>query len=205
MPSPLDPGNIPKFVNQLAIPPIYEPTIAKDPKTGKVKSHDYQVTISQFSQQILPEGLPETNVYGYGSKVRDSETGDIIPDYRSTPGPTFEAVRHIPINVQWVNNLTDPQPLAVDPTIHWADPNNIGMPMPPFPPFPPGFPFAQSPVPIVAHLHGGETEPASDGYPEAWFTAGEAIKGPDFVKSRYRYVNEQEPTTLWYHDHALGI
>lgn len=35
--------------------------------------------------------------------------------------------------------------------------------------------------------------------------AGEAITGPAFTKSRYHYVNEQEPTTLWYHDHALGI
>lgn len=205
MPNPLDPNTIPKFVNQLVVPPVYKPIVFKDPKTGKVKSHNYRVTMSQFSQQILPAGFPETTVYGYGGPVRDPETGDIIPDFKSSPGPTFEAVRHIPINVQWVNNLTEPHPLAVDPTLHWADPNNMGMPMPPFPPFPPGFPLAQSPVPVVPHLHGGETEPPSDGYPEAWFTAGEALKGPAFVKSLYHYDNEQEPTTLWYHDHALGI
>lgn len=93
----------------------------------------------------------------------------------------------------------------MDPTLHWADPNNMGMPMPPFPPFPPGFPLAQGPVPVVPHLHGGETESASDGYPDAWFTAGENLTGPAFVKSRYHYANQQEPTTLWYHDHALGI
>jgi FtsP/CotA-like multicopper oxidase with cupredoxin domain len=205
MPNPLDPNNIPKFISQLVIPLIYEPTVFKDPKTGKVKSHDYQVTISEFTQQLLPTRFPATTVYGYEGKVRDPETGEIIPDFRSTPGPTFEAIRHIPINVQWINNLTEPHPLAVDPTIHWANPNNMPMPMPPFPPFPPGFPLAQSPVPIVTHLHGGETEPSSDGYPEAWFTAGEAITGPKFIKSRYHYVNDQEPTTLWYHDHALGI
>ncbi|MFZ5643229.1 MAG: multicopper oxidase family protein [Bacillota bacterium] len=205
MPNPLDPKTIPKFVNELVIPPVYEPTVVKDPITCKVKSHDYRVTISQFTQQILPAGFPETTVWGYGSKVRDPETGNIIQDFRSTPGPTFEAIRHIPINVQWVNDLTGPYPFAVDPTIHWADPNKMGMPMPPFPQFPPGFPLAQSPVPIVTHLHGGETEPSSDGYPEAWFTAGETITGPDFIKSRYHYVNEQEPATLWYHDHALGL
>ncbi|MHB8124575.1 MAG: multicopper oxidase family protein [Desulfitobacteriaceae bacterium] len=205
MPNPLDPNTIPKFVNQLVIPPVFEPTVVKDPCTGKVKSHNYRVAISQFTQQILPEEFSETTVWGYGSKVRDPKTGEIISDFRSTPGPTFEAVRHIPINVQWINNLTEPYSLAVDPTIHWADPNKMGMPMPPFPPFPPGFPLAQSPVPIVTHLHGGETEPPSDGYPEAWFTAGEAITGPDYVKSLYHYVNDQEPTTLWYHDHALGL
>lgn len=206
MPNPLNPKDIPKFENQLIVPPVYEPTVIRDPITCKVISHYYLVTISQFTQQILPEEYPETTVWGYGGKVRDPETGDIIPDFKSTPGPTFKAIRHIPINVQWINNLTVAQPLAVDPTIHWADPNNMGMPMPPFPPFPPGFPLAQSPVPIVTHLHGGETEPASDGYPEAWFTAGEAaITGPAYIKSRYHYANDQEPTTLWYHDHTLGI
>ena len=205
MPQPLDPKTIDKYVNELVIPPVFEPTEIKDKNTEKVKCHNYEAAISQFTQQILPVGFPETTVWGYGGKVRDPETGHIIPDFRSTPGPTFEVKRHIPINVQWVNNLTEPNPLAVDPTIHWADPNNMGMPMPPFPPFPPGFPLAQSPVPIVTHLHGGETEPPSDGYPEAWFTAGEAITGPDYVKSLYHYVNDQEPTTLWYHDHALGV
>jgi FtsP/CotA-like multicopper oxidase with cupredoxin domain len=205
MVNPLDPNSIPKYVNELVVPPIYEPTEVKDSLNCKVKSHDYQVTISQFTQQILPVGFPETTVWGYGSQVRDSETGEIIPDFRSTPGPTFEAIRHIPINVQWINNLTEPNPLAVDPTIHWANPNDIEMPMPPFFTFPPGYPLAQSPVPIVTHLHGGETEPSSDGYPEAWFTSEEAIKGPDFIKSLYHYNNDQDPTTLWYHDHALGV
>lgn len=203
MENPLDPNSIPKYVNQLVIPPVFEPTVVK--KDNKVKSHNYRVTASEFTQQILPVGFPETTVWGYGGKVRDPETGDIIDNFRSTPGPTFEAVRHIPINVQWVNNLTGSYPLAVDPTIHWANPNNMPMPMPPFPPFPPGFPLAQSPVPMVAHLHGGETEPPSDGFPEAWFTAGEAITGPAFEKSYYHYGNDQESTTLWYHDHALGL
>ncbi len=204
MPAPLDPNNIPKFVNQLAIPPTFEPIIHKDPYSGFF-SHNYLVTVSQFSQQMLPAGFPETTVYGYGGKVRDRLNGDITQDYRSSPGPTFEAIRHIPVHVQWVNNLTGAQPLAVDPTLHWADPNQMGMPKPPFQPFPPGYPLAQRPVPIVTHLHGGETEPSSDGFPEAWFTAGEAITGPGFVKSRYHYLNDQESTTLWYHDHTLGM
>jgi spore coat protein A len=205
MPNSLDPNSIPKYVSQLVIPPVFVPRVVKNHKTCKVKSHNYRVTASEFTQQILPVGFPETTVWGYGGKVKDPETGEIIANFRSTPGPTFNAVRHIPINVQWVNNLTGSYPIAVDPTIHWANPNKMPMPMPPFPPFPPGFPLAQQPVPIVTHLHGGETEPPSDGYPEAWFTAGEAIIGPHFKKSRYHYVNDQESTTLWYHDHALGL
>ncbi len=205
MHNPLDPTLIPKYKNQLVIPPIYEPTVVKDPSTCEVMSHNYHVTISQFSQQLLPEKFPQTTVWGYESKVRNPETGEIIPDYKSTPGPTFEAKRHIPINVKWINNLTGSELLAVDPTIHWANPNNMEMPMPPFLPFPPGYLQAQSPIPIVTHLHGGETEPASDGYPEAWFTEGEEILGPEYIKSLYHYSNEQESTTLWYHDHTLGI
>ncbi|MBC2723227.1 MAG: multicopper oxidase domain-containing protein, partial [Desulfosporosinus sp.] len=205
MPTPLDPSSIPKFVNSLVIPPVYEPNVIKNCSNGKVVSHDYIVNVSQFTQQILPNGFPETTVWGYGGRVRDPETGEIIPHFRFSPGATFEAKRCIPINVQWVNDLTEPNPLPVDPTLHWADPNNLGMPMPPFPSFPPGFPLAQYPVPIVPHLHGGETESASDGHPDAWFTAGETLTGPAFEKSLYHYSNQQEPATLWYHDHTLGI
>jgi FtsP/CotA-like multicopper oxidase with cupredoxin domain len=105
---------------------------------------------------------------------------------------------------------------AVDPTIHWADPGKMGMMMltPPVeaPTFPPGYVDAQSPVPIVTHLHGGEVPSAYDGGPDAWFTAN-GIHGPSYATivptdpnaAVYEYPNTQEPTTLWYHDHALGI
>jgi spore coat protein A len=60
-------------------------------------------------------------------------------------------------------------------------------------------------IPVVTHLHGGHTESASDGLPEAWFTQGFKESGPFFVKKEYYYDNDQEAATLWYHDHALGI
>jgi FtsP/CotA-like multicopper oxidase with cupredoxin domain len=207
MPNPLDPTTITKYSNQLFIPPVYVPTVIKDQISGEAINQNFIVTISQFTQQILPvsDGLPATTVWGYESTVRDSQTGTIIQNFMSTPGPTFEATRHIPINVQWINNLTGAYSLAVDPTIHWANPNNMPTPSSPFNSFPPGYAEAQSPVPVVTHLHGGETEPSSDGYPEAWFTTGEAITGPAFIKSLYQYVNSQQSTTLWYHDHALGL
>lgn len=201
---PLNPKTIPKYVNQLPVPPVYEPTIVTDPITGDIISQDYTVSVNQFPQQILPPPLPMTTVWGYGGTVKDPVTGLPVP-FQNSPGATFEAIRGIKVIVQWVNNLWGPHLLAVDPTLHWADPNNFGMPMPPFPTFPPGFSQAQSPVPIVTHLHGGEVQSYFDGHPDSWFTAGEAIKGMEFVTSRYTYPNMQEPTTLWYHDHALGI
>lgn len=201
---PLDPKTIPKFVNQLVVPPVYAPIIIKDPKHCGIEEHFYIVFASQFQQQILPSEFPKTTVWGYGGLVKDPATGGVML-FRNAPGATFETIRGIKIHVQWLNCITTPHFLPVDPTLHWADPNNIGMPQPPFNPFPPGYPRAQKPVPIVMHLHGGETEPASDGHPDAWFTAGEVKRGPTFIKSLYTYNNTQESTTLWYHDHALGI
>ncbi|MBD1372910.1 multicopper oxidase domain-containing protein [Hazenella sp. IB182357] len=203
MVKPLDPNSIPKYVNFLPIPFIFKPSIEFDERTGKVKSHKYTVNITEHIQQILPFGFPETKVFSYEGLVHFKYGGQRI--VRSTPGPTFEALRNIPIHVQWVNNLTNPHFLPVDPTLHWANPNQFPPPSPPFIPFPPGYPQAQFPIPTVTHLHGGETSSDSDGHPEAWFTHNETKKGPAFSTSLYTYLNQQQPTTLWYHDHVLGI
>lgn len=204
MTQPLDPNLIPKYENQLLIPPVFKPTIVKDPITGKEISHNYTINMTQFKQQILPPEFPMTTVWGYEGFVSNPITGDPIC-FRSSPGATFEAIRDIPVNVQWVNNITKPNFLPVDPTIHWANPNGFPPPTPPFKEFPPGYLLAQSPVPLVPHLHGGEVRSDSDGGPDSWFTAGEEEKGPGFLTSRYNYPNEQEPATLWYHDHSLGL
>jgi FtsP/CotA-like multicopper oxidase with cupredoxin domain len=207
--APLDSKTIPKYVTELAVPRAYTPTVVTDPVTGNVVSHDYTVDVTQFTQQVLPVGFPQTTVWGYGGNVTNPDGSSSY--LRATPGATFEAVRGVPVNVQWVNNLVDANtgaPLThmfpIDPTLHWANPNMMAAPLPPFL-APPGYPDAQSPVPIVPHLHGAEVESASDGSPEAWWTPGEVLRGRHFVKSRYSYANRQAPTTLWYHDHALGL
>lgn len=199
----LNPKCIPKYVDELPIPPVYKPVVVKDPVTGEAISRNYTIDMAQFSQQILPDKFPETTVWGYGGNIEDPNTGETVC-YRGTPGPTFEEVRGITSHVQWVNNITEPNLFAVDPTLHWANPNKIPPPLPPFEPFPPGYPLAQSPVPLVTHVHGLEVRSDSDGGPESWFTAGEEKKGKEFLTSRYTYPNSQEPTTLWYHDHSLG-
>lgn len=195
---------IPKYVNQLFIPPVYEPVIVRDPITGREISHNYTINMRQFSQQILPKKFPKTTVWGYEGKVK-YPCSDESYYFHSSPGATFKAVRGIPINVQWINNITEPNLFAVDPTLHWANPNDIPSPKPPFLPYPPGYRLAQTPVPLVVHLHGGEVRSDSDGNPETWFTAGEEKTGKEYTTSRYTYPNAQEPTTLWYHDHTLGI
>ena len=86
------------------------------------------------------------------------------------------------------------------------------------------------PVPLVTHLHGASgVGDESDGYAEAWylpsasnipagyategtwynFFAGKAAAnfgvawGPGFAT--FQYPNNQRESTLWYHDHVLGM
>ena len=241
--TPLDPLTIPKWVNQLTgAPPVYVPiTVVRD-GNGNIIQENYDVTVTQFEQQILPSTdingnpLGKTTVWGYGGIVKDAITGATLGYVRNSPAPTFEATRNVKVRVTWINNLTDlnGNPLsymyAVDPTLHWANPYNLNMEqimqdaiMGNAPRFPPGYAGAigsnglpgwnaQTPVPIVTHLHGGEVPSEYDGGPEQWFTA-DGLHGPNYATAEatypnaavYEYPNTQEPTTLWYHDHALGL
>lgn len=210
----LDPTLIPKFVNQLnGPPPVYMPTSVLD-ESGNVIMQKVTVDMTSFMQQVLPAPLPQTPVWGYGGETYDPLTGTPLGYVRNQPGPSFEATRGIPIAVEYQNKITTSQMFPVDPTLHWANPNEVPMDsyMPPFLTYPPGYPEAQSPVPLIPHLHGGEVQSTSDGNPEAWFTAS-GLHGPAYntavptsaSSAVFYYPNEQPSTTLWYHDHALGI
>ena len=208
----LDPMTIPKWENQLTgPPPVYQPTIIT--KNGQDVEYDYTVTMSSFQEQVLPPSMNlPTTVWGYGGLAQDALTGAPLGYVESAPGPTFETVRGIPAVVKWVNNITTPFLFPVDPTIHWADPNNYGMSASTMATFPPGITQVQTPVPLVPHLHGGETQSYYDGTPNEWFTAN-GLHGSDYSTYQktdanaaiYYYNNDQQPTTLWYHDHALGV
>jgi len=95
-------------------------------------------------------------------------------------GPTFEVKRGVPITVTARNNLgAHPLAFAIDTTLHGAVEADKTTPR------------------TTVHLHGGNTEAGSDGHPEATFLPGRRFD--------YHYANNQEATTLWYHDHSLGI
>src|SRR5262249_52765481 len=51
------------------------------------------------------------------------------------------------------------------------------------------------PESMSVHLHGGHTPPSSDGHPCDLVAPG--------ADKDYDYPNNQIPTTLWYHDHAV--
>src|SRR5665213_2045790 len=94
------------------------------------------------------------------------------------PGPTFEARSGRGILVEWVNGLPARHILPIDHTLCGA-----GVDRPD--------------VRAVVHVHGARVPAESDGYPESWTTPGQSLV--------YHYPNHQDATTLWYHDHAMGI
>jgi FtsP/CotA-like multicopper oxidase with cupredoxin domain len=211
----LDPTTIPKYVSPLVIPP-------EMPKSTTDMTVDYQIAVQQFQQQILPAGFPATTVWSYGSADD--------PASFNYPAFTVEASANLPTKVKWINNLKDaagnflPHLFAVDQTLHWANPTGVGCkdgtartdcagtnPLP-----------YSGPVPIVTHVHGAHVGPESDGYPEAWWLpdalnipAGYVSQGSNWGQAGgflpvpgqavFQYPNDQSETTLWYHDHSLGM
>ncbi len=103
------------------------------------------------------------------------------------PGPSIVTWRDQIVRVKWENHLpVFRHLLPVDTTLHSSGP---GIPQ----------------VRTVVHLHGGHVHTDSDGYPEAWFTNNYEIVSPLFKNRVYEYTNHQRASTLWYHDHAIGI
>ncbi len=222
----LDPATIPKFTNQLTGPPPVFNAVNVTDGQGNLLEQDYTVKVSEFNQQILPTikaddsptGFPKTTVWGYQGTAKDALTGANLGVVSGTPGCTIEATQGVPVKVKWVNNLVDSAGnplkyfLPVDSTIHWANPNGLPMGTMNMAASSSTGASALSPVPIVTHLHGGEVPSTSDGFPDSWYTP-DGKHGPAYTTEEstdpnaavYIYPNTQPPTTLWYHDHALGL
>lgn len=202
----LDPLTIPKFAHELPIPQVFAPTVIKG-KGGQVIRHEYNVSTAHTRVQMLPPGFPNffpmTTVLGYGGLVK-SPGSNRTEFVLASPGPVFENTRGIPNRLTWMNQIREPHFLPVDPVLHWANPLAMEPPVPPFVPFPPGYADAQFPVPAVTHTHGLVVAPQFDGTAEEWFTPFNH-RGPSFVSNTYEMPNEQPPTQLFYHDHAMGI
>ena len=222
----LDPLTVPKYVTPLVIPPVMN-----NDGTG---ADNYDIAVREFFQQILPAGFPATKVWSYGPAA-DAVPAVAAPDPASQfnyPAYTIETTANVGVNVQWINDLVDAvgDPLphllgpVVDQTLHWANPG-----------FTPCADLAKTkdcttndptpytgPVPIVTHVHGAHVMPHSDGYPEAWWLPAGVdasvsdMSGTLFDDSTgtnpgnlgyadYSYLNTQPATTLWYHDHTLGM
>lgn len=220
----LDLAAVPRFADPLIIPPVMPAAgVRWDPATRRLVPY-YEIEVTQFQQQILPSPYPQTTVWSYGAVGR--------PETRNYPAFTIENLTGLPTRVKWVNGLVDasgdylPHLLPVDQTLHWANPGQLpcmdGTARTDCrPAAPPQAPYG-GPVPIVTHVHGAHVQPDSDGYPEAWYLpaarnipAGFATRGALWGQipgapvedgaATFQYRNDQPETTLWYHDHSLGM
>jgi spore coat protein A, manganese oxidase len=151
------------------------------PKLNQVRLSSSSVNIFEVAETKQWLGLidPKTQ-----KRLKTTIWGYGLEGSPTYPGPTLLAKSDVSVRVEWRNNLPQTHLLPVDTTYHAAK-TKFG-------------------TPIVTHLHGGHTEAASDGGPEAWYTANYAEKGVNFKQKVYNYHNDQEGTSLWYHDHTLG-
>ncbi|HYZ57720.1 MAG TPA: multicopper oxidase domain-containing protein [Streptosporangiaceae bacterium] len=175
----------------------------------RVTGTSLQAGMFEFQQFVLPDSFysPLAAPFSKGTYLWGYAVGAVGANpAASYPGVTVEAKKGTAITFKFVNNLpANPvlrKYLTIDQTIHWADPLQQGMQFSPF----------TGPIPTVVHLHGGENQSTSDGVPEGWFTSnGLHGKGYSTAASTsanstiYAYPNNQQATTLWFHDHALGI
>jgi FtsP/CotA-like multicopper oxidase with cupredoxin domain len=228
----LDPGFVPKFQSPMLVPPVMPRKDTITRPGGKPVDY-YEISMRQFAQQILPAGLPATTVWGYGGVAAQSNRGLLVHNAPSLTieARWNRPVRVKWINdLMDENGHYLPHLLPVDPTLHWANPPG-GIDgrdsRPSFTETPGRY---TGPVPMVTHVHGAVgVADDSDGYAEAWylpaandiplgyakegswygFFAGKAARaygvewGPGFAT--FQYPNENRASTIWYHDHTLGM
>ena len=119
--------------------------------------------------------------------------------------------------------------LPVDRSLHWANPEQLPCTNPaktkdcrPMDNAVLSDPYL-GPVPMIPHVHGAHVGPESDGYPESWWlpaannipstyaTTGSLVNkygiqtNTKAGQAMFKYPNTQPSTTLWYHDHTLGM
>jgi spore coat protein A, manganese oxidase len=228
----LDPADVLKYQTPLLIPPVMPRARANRSMGGRQVDY-YEISMRQITQQILPAGLPATTVWGYGAISSASRRSLLVHNAPSLTieAQWRKPVRVKWINelVDGAGNYL-PHLLPVDPTLHWANPPGgvagrdsraaFGSTPGPY----------TGPVPIVSHVHGAVgVGDESDGYAEAWYLpaannipagyasegtwyhyfAGKAQAGygetwgPGFAT--FQYPNHNRASTIWYHDHALGM
>lgn len=173
-------GQAPGPVKELTpfLDPLRIPPVARTTCADGVSHLTVEMRTAAVS---LHSQLPPTRAWTYDGHV---------------PGPTIEVRRGEILRVTWQNNLTGELPLTVvevpnvslTPAI-WDQPGRSG--------YSPREDVAKlAPWPVV-HLHGAVTGSGNDGWPENVLQAGRAQLS--------EYPNGQPATTLFYHDHAMGL
>jgi FtsP/CotA-like multicopper oxidase with cupredoxin domain len=140
----------------------------------------------------------KTNVWGYGNDTV-SWPGQTIQVMSTSAGGDPETV------VRWSNELGNKHLLPIDTSLHWCY-SLHGYTQ---------YSIRRNGVPIITHLHGGNSDFLFDGNPEFFYSPDGDIKGPQWFTdaaqaeggftTTFRYNNGVPAGNLWYHDHALGI
>jgi FtsP/CotA-like multicopper oxidase with cupredoxin domain len=229
--SGLDHASILKYAAPMVIPPAMPRTRKIRTRGGKNIDY-YEIAVRQFGQQILPvaDGFGPTTVWSYGS-VNHPGTFNYPAFTIEAKWKAPVRVKWINELTDAAGNYLPHLLPVVDQTLHWANPpggmmhrDMRGTDPAPY----------TGPVPIVTHVHGAHAGDESDGYAEAWYLpaaanipAGYATEGTwyntfkaEFAAERaaghpsdawamgtatFQYPNDQRATTLWYHDHTLGM
>ena len=203
-----DPARQPKFV-ELAPNALDPGFLFRDLNVngGPVQRPNFSIRAGRTTQEtglINPRNgrRLKTTVWGYGN------------DTVSWPGQTFQVISTSAGGadetvVRWENELGNKHLLPVDTNLHWAyslhgdsSANGVDYRQ---------FSIKRDGVPIITHLHGGNSDFQFDGNPEFFYSPDGDVKGPQWdavpggFTNTFRYTNNVPAGNLWYHDHALGI
>jgi FtsP/CotA-like multicopper oxidase with cupredoxin domain len=217
--APLPGKSLTKYLDPL---PFFGPGGAAPRVNGTAP---FTVTYNEFQQSGPLQPLPSNFIYGGTLPDGTAITGTLVWGYNVGaslplwPGVTVEATVGTPTKITYRNTLPATSNLqkylTIDQTLHWANPFNLPMTVGGVMNPDRMMPYT-GPIPVVPHLHGGITPSAFDGGPDQWFTnvpvTGGSSHGPGYRtiagaaanECIYQYPNNQEPATLWFHEHTLG-
>jgi FtsP/CotA-like multicopper oxidase with cupredoxin domain len=228
----LEPGDVDKYVLPLIKPPAMPPSKGSNKNKDKYKIAVRQfsqrilspphpeTTVWSYGSTDYPGTVLEGGTFNYPAFTIEANWNKTV---------------QVQWRNELVDNMGNPLQhlLPVDPTLHWANPIGVRDKRPsPTDPTYWTHPYLGAdlrytgPVPIVTHVHGAHTAEDSDGYAEAWYLPAQAYTDPnimyptgtfyDYFDSKYghawapgttsfKYPNDQPASTLWYHDHTLGM
>ena len=231
----LDPGSVTKYVTHLLIPPVMPKAGTINPMGGKpidyyeisMRQFQEQILPAGLPATTVWGYGALKSASKKGLLIHNAPSLTIEAQWKRPV-----RIKWINELVDADGNYL-PHLLPVDPTLHWANPPG-GMAGRDSRPMPEDSWFSTErytgPVPIVTHVHGAVgVGDESDGYAEAWYLpaagnipAGYATQGTwyDFFKGKalasygetwgsgfatFQYPNHNRASTIWYHDHALGM